>query len=315
MQTIACLYSNFDSFESFKSSIASDEESFTLLGYDNRQNSIDYFEAIRNFRNNTKNKYLIIAHQDVNFRFLTLRCLHEQIQKIQLLDSSAALFGCAGISHDGTQGVGHYYDSQGEHVWGFPKNGLASSLDEFFLVLDCEKSFSVSENLSGFHFYGTDLCINAAKAGYSSYVIDFPVLHNCTPGKIRADFFQSRYLFEKHLQQTIGAGVYRTTCSKLYAGRNPLLEMFVFAQSIAILDKPNEKHSFEEMRLALDFGFSTYGHAQFRFVYFIVKIHLFLNEKLSFIFYPIQNIVSRLTSDLVWWRDHWKSRVGKLMQS
>jgi hypothetical protein len=52
-----------------------------------------------------------------------------------------------------------------------------------------------------------------------------------------------------------------------------------------------------------------------RFVYFIVKIHLFLNEKLSFIFYPIQNIVSRLTSDLVWWRDHWKSRVGKLMQS
>jgi hypothetical protein len=66
---------------------------------------------------------------------------------------------------------------------------------------------------------------------------------------------------------------------------------------------------------ALDFGFSTYGHAQFRFVYFIVKIHLFLNKKLSFIFHPIQNIVSRLRSDLVWWRDHWKSRVGKFMQS
>jgi hypothetical protein len=244
-----------------------------------------------------------------------LASLHERIQNIQSLDTRAALFGCAGISHDRYQGVGHFFDRAGEHNWGFPNHGRVSSLDEFFLVLDTAKQFSVSEGLLGFHFYGTDLCINAENSGYSAYVIDFPVLHNCTPGKIRSDFFQSRYIFEKHLQKTIGKGIIRTTCTKLYAGRNPLAEMFVFANSISILDKPEEKHSRQELHLALDFGFSTYGHAQFRFVYFIVKIHLFLNEKLSFIFYPIQNIVSRLTSDLVWWRDHWKSRVGKLMQS
>ena len=308
MFTLCCLYTNPLLLHKLCDSIRSASFDYITKFIDNSLGNIDSYQAISKFIAESKTRYICIAHQDVDFRSLTLPYLHKQIQKIQLIDSRAALFGCAGISHDGTQGVGHFFDSTGEHMWGFPNNGRVSSLDEFFLVLDREKPVSVTEGLTGFHFYGTDLCVNAARAGYSAYAIDYPVLHNCTPGKIQPDFFEARQRFQTHLQCAMGHGFVKTTCTTLYAGKNHIVEMFVFARSISTLDKPNEEHSRKEMQLAIHYGYSIYGKVLFHSIYLCVSIYHRISKELFPFSDKILHFIHRICSDFSWWSKNWKTR-------
>ena len=47
------------------------------------------------------------------------------------------------------------------------------SLDENFIVVRGDARIGFSNDLSGYHFYGADICLNAAVAGWNAYVIDF----------------------------------------------------------------------------------------------------------------------------------------------
>jgi hypothetical protein len=51
------------------------------------------------------------------------------------------------------------------------------SLDENFLVFNRGRVPRVSAGLQGFHFYGTDVCLNARESGGSAYIVDFPLTH------------------------------------------------------------------------------------------------------------------------------------------
>lgn len=303
--SVCVLYNNKDLYEKLKKSLSFlDRNEYTILGLENFLNTLDCYTAILNFIKESRSRYLIICHQDVEFRGLYLDDLRKKIDNIQKDDPKAALFGVAGISQDGSCGVGHFYDRSGEHVWGFHQRGLVSSLDEFFLVLDTAKGITVSDNLKGFHFYGTNLCVNASKAGFTSYVIDFPVLHNCTPGKIQMDFFSEREHFQSYLQKNLGHGVIRTTCTLLYAGNKRLIEMFYFAKSIKILNKPSEHESKTECSLAYQYGSQRYGPFPFRLALDLCSIEEWLKKTLS----SFSAIVRRIGSDLAWWKKNWRKR-------
>ncbi len=51
------------------------------------------------------------------------------------------------------------------------------SLDENFIVVKRQANLALSHDMSGFHLYGTDLCIIADILGRTSYVVDFHLCH------------------------------------------------------------------------------------------------------------------------------------------
>jgi hypothetical protein len=59
-------------------------------------------------------------------------------------------------------------------------NGIveAVSLDELLLVMRRSSGLNFDRSLPGFHFYGTDICLQADARGLQSYIIPGFCLHN-----------------------------------------------------------------------------------------------------------------------------------------
>jgi hypothetical protein len=185
---------------------------------DNSRRRIDCYEAIREFTAKAQEELIIVSHDDVSFEGLAYQDLIRAIEEAVKEDPDSAVFGIAGCT-EGFRDVGHFRDATTEHRWGFPNGEKVISLDEVFLVIRNRQGIGVSEELAGFHLYGTDLCLNASIAGKTCRVIDFPVIHH-SEGKIDGGFFKAKDAFEDHLRK-IGEGrMIKTTCSYLYGGHD-----------------------------------------------------------------------------------------------
>jgi hypothetical protein len=68
------------------------------------------------------------------------------------------------------------------------------SLDENFLVVKRSANLAVSRHLSGFHFYGTEICQVAERLGFSAYVVDVHLRH-LSAGTFDERFFAQRYAY------------------------------------------------------------------------------------------------------------------------
>ena len=94
-----------------------------------------------------------------------------------------------------------------------------SSLDENFLLIRADANLAVSVDLSGFHLYGTDICLIAECMGWNCYVIDFNITHKSS-GKVDPSFYE----ISEHLQRKYSwffRGRYiKTTITRFYLGSN-----------------------------------------------------------------------------------------------
>ncbi|MGC8490094.1 MAG: hypothetical protein ACP5QO_17990, partial [Clostridia bacterium] len=99
------------------------------------------------------------------------------------------------------------------------------SLDENLLVLNRRNAPRCSPELSGFHFYGTDVCLNAIMAGGSAYVIDFPVTHGDfgPPKDYGATYVRAREEFVTLWSARRRAGYVGSTTEVLTVGHPRLL--------------------------------------------------------------------------------------------
>lgn len=95
------------------------------------------------------------------------------------------------------------------------------NLDENFLLINNKFQISCSINLFGFHFYGTDLCLQALAKGCSSYVIDFYLTH-LVRGKVDESFFDCRKNLIEKYSIFMKDQYIRTTCSKIFISNNSL---------------------------------------------------------------------------------------------
>lgn len=192
-----------------------------FLYVDNSQiNQFDAFQAINRFFTEARGRYIIICHQDVLIEHDNRKVLEKCIDEINELDPSWGILGNAGAAD--IYSVSMVVTENGTL---FRKGDLparVSSLDENFLLVKSEANLAVSSNLSGFHLYGTDMCLIAECLGRNSYAIDFNLTHKSS-GRMNASFHEISAKLQKKYNRFFRGRYIKTTITRFYIGAGPIL--------------------------------------------------------------------------------------------
>lgn len=130
---------------------------------------------------------VVFAHQDVYFPDGWFSKLEVVCERLSSVDPSWAVAGLCGMTTEG-EFVGHIWDAGLGAVCGGPFRAPRSvtSLDEVVLMIRRASGIVFDPELPSFHLYGTDIVLEAHRAGMKSYVVDLPVIHNSKAG-VRLD--------------------------------------------------------------------------------------------------------------------------------
>jgi len=127
----------------------------------------------------TTQEYMIFAHQDVYLPRGWDTQLSKHIQLLEEHDLPWGVIGCAGVTRSGKY-VGTVWSSGAAREYKSESDQPAEirSLDEVVLVVRRSANLCFDSELPHFHLYGTDIVLAAATAGYRSFAINAPVVHN-----------------------------------------------------------------------------------------------------------------------------------------
>lgn len=156
-----------------------------FLAVDNRDgNCFDGYEWTRRMLPECRGRYVIFCHDDVELIDDGFDDLSRCLADLTALDPTWALAGNAG-GRLGWKRIEKRFrlavritdpSSTNARIGTLPAR--CESLDENFIVMRRDQPVTGSADLSGFHLYGTDLCLRAELAGLTSYVIDFHLHHH-----------------------------------------------------------------------------------------------------------------------------------------
>jgi hypothetical protein len=179
-----------------------------------KENRFDAFRGYNLFLDRAQGEFIILCHQDILLFDDRLEDLERCIRELSRHDPHWAVFGNAGGGLKlGTRSL-YITDPDGEHNSNdFPAE--VGTLDENFIVVKRCANLSLSRDLSGFHLYGTDLCLVARLRGYKIWVMDFNLFHK-SRGNCDAHFKELKQtLIRKYCNAFKGRYV-ETTCTRLY---------------------------------------------------------------------------------------------------
>ena len=127
----------------------------------------------------TNEDYMIFTHQYVYLPHNWDLRLAGNIQFLEENGFRWGVLGCLGVTPNGefagtvwSSGAGHEYKNE------ILRPVEVRSLDEVVLVVRRSTNIHFDPQLPHFHLYGTDIVLTAAKAGYKSYAINAPIIHN-----------------------------------------------------------------------------------------------------------------------------------------
>lgn len=169
---------------------------------------------------------LVFAHCDVYFPNGWFGRLAWEVGRLRHIDPNWAVAGVSSITPSGEL-VGKMFDTSLEPlcaatlgVYGKPLQQPVPivSTDELVLIVRRDSGVSFDCLLPEFHLYGTDIVLEAEKAGMLSYGLDMPVIHNAKPQlRLGPDYARAfRYMVRKWRHRL----PIRTTCLTL--SRSPL---------------------------------------------------------------------------------------------
>jgi len=197
---ICTIANNLAQYEAMKSSFLEagfEEERCRYSLFDNSQGNIyEPYSTFNIIRLSTVEPYIIFCHQDVLLNQGDgFDQLVKVIQELNKLDSNWAVLGNAGINNN-YEKVARITEPNCLPNWhgDFPER--VHSLDENFLLIKSCADIACSKELKGFHFYATDLCLNAIQNKYSCYVIDFHLTH-LSGGNLNQDFYECQRIFQR----------------------------------------------------------------------------------------------------------------------
>jgi hypothetical protein len=145
----------------------------------------------------SQNDLIVFCHQDVLFPKAWLSQLHVALSSLTASDPRWGVLGCYGETlHD--NGRGHVY-SPGRGILGRPAEPApVQTLDEIVLILRKSSGLRFDDRLPHYHFYGADICMEAASRGMRSYAISAFCIHNSQFNLVLPKEFYECYRYIKH---------------------------------------------------------------------------------------------------------------------
>ena len=122
---------------------------------------------------------VVLAHQDVYFPPGWLDSLMSTLDLLSVRDPEWGVLGVwGGIDDEGSPGYMYWTGVNG--TAGKPFKGVREvrSLDEVVLILKKSSGLRFDERISGYHFYGTDICLEANRRGKKCYIFPGFCVHN-----------------------------------------------------------------------------------------------------------------------------------------
>jgi len=163
--------------------------------FDNTQkNNFDPYETFNFVQSKNSEPYIVFCHQDVILdQGNGYDELLNKLKELDKIDSDWAICGNAGVNNK-YKYVVRISDANKSPNWKgeFPQR--VHSLDENFLVIKSSSRIKCSLGIKGFHFYGTDLCLQAIVNGFSCYVVDFHLSH-LSGGHFNESFWKIKSIF------------------------------------------------------------------------------------------------------------------------
>jgi hypothetical protein len=163
---------------------------------------------------------VILCHQDVRLLTDDRATLDARLSELTSRDGDWALAGNAGAIAPGQLAL-RITDPHGADQKTATLPTRVMSLDENIIVVRRAARVGFSRNLSGFHFYGADICLNAAMAGYAAYVIDFHLAH-LSAGNKCSSFYAAERAFQEKWNAAIAPRWMQTTCALMRLTGDPI---------------------------------------------------------------------------------------------
>lgn len=187
-------------------------------------NDFEAFRAINRFLKEARGQYIIICHQDILIEFDDRAILEKRIREIDKLDPAWGVLGNAGANNLFKVSMVVTENGRLQRTGTLPSH--VHSLDENFLLVKSEANLAVAGDLSGFHLYGTDICLVAECLGWNCYAIDFNITHKSS-GKMNKSFYEISGQLQKKYNRFFRGRYIKTTITRFYLSSSPLISAFM----------------------------------------------------------------------------------------
>jgi hypothetical protein len=141
---------------------------------------------------------VVFAHQDLFFPENWIDRVIDSVNLLNATDPSWGVLGCFGVSAAGTHHGRIYSAGLGTIGTSIDQPTCIQTLDEIVLIMRKSSGLRFDNALSGFHFYGADICMQASERGMRSYAIPAFCVHNTQmPLVLPPEFYQCYWQFKR----------------------------------------------------------------------------------------------------------------------
>lgn len=218
--TLVTRSEQYDAMRASLAQVGFDETNALFTVLDNREgNAHEPYSAITRAVAEAQAPYVVFCHQDLLFQ-KGPDDLRAALAAVDAIDPTWAVAGNAGGTPEGDL-IFCIDDHSGSHDQGV-RPGKVLTLDENFLVIRRDAGVGCSPELSGFHLYGTDLCLNAYAEGHSAYVVEYRLKH-ASSSLDYGGMFRIAKGFERVWRRRVGGAVLQTAAMVVVLTRNPVL--------------------------------------------------------------------------------------------
>lgn len=196
------------------------------FGYlDNKEENIyDGYSGLNKAIHISKGQYIILIHQDIRLDFNNINDLRQRIKEVESKDRNWAVLGNAGGNNDLGEKFIRISDPANKNLTVGQLPSKVLSLDENFILIKSSTQITLSNDMNGYHFYGTDICQQAFFWGHSCYVIDFHLLHLSSGNKDQR-YLDGKQQLIKNYQVKLSPRFLRTTTCRMFLSGSRLLNL------------------------------------------------------------------------------------------
>jgi len=221
--------------QSFKEAGFNEDNSEFIYADNSDSNKYDGYKGVSRFLDMACGKYIIICHQDILLKFDNIDILNQRIKEMDKLDNSWAILANAGYKNFNDVAL-RISDPHGDNRNFTPFPAKVQSVDENFIVIKKSANLTISNDIDGFHLYGTDLCLLASMIGYNSYVIDFHLYHK-SAGTCGTNFYEVKQKLIQSYEKKLKIKMLRTPCTMLTLTSNKILNYLLNKKIIYSIKK------------------------------------------------------------------------------